>query len=120
MICHNMETIGSNAAQLSPHTDMQEITTINNERMAAFIATIIKQTQVILHERADDILKAWHENMEEANANEDKLPPLKLSIGSTVDLESAKIDTAVTFTTRYKTTLSAPLPDPNQMELPKL
>lgn len=86
--------------------------------MSAFIHTIVKQTGEALFEREDDILKAWQENIQEANDNEDKFPPLKLSIAATVDLEANKVETSVTFTTRYKTTVSEMLPDPNQPELP--
>jgi hypothetical protein len=97
---------------------MSEITTISNERMDAFISTITAQAGEIMAERSGDILKAWHENIQEATDNEDKFPPLKLSIAATVDLENAKIETSVTFTTRYKTSLASALPDPNQPELP--
>lgn len=94
------------------------ITTISNSRMDAFLETIAKQAHEALKERSDDILAAWHENMEEATNNEDKLPPLKLSIAATVDLEANKVETSITFTARYKTTISQQLPDPDQMELP--
>ena len=97
---------------------MSEITTISNERMDAFIATITAQASEIMAERSGDILKAWHENMQEATDNEDNLPPLKLAIAATVDLEKSRIETSVTFTTRYKTSIAAALPDPNQPELP--
>ncbi len=90
---------------------------IGNERMDAFCNSIGKQVAELLHERSDDILKAWQESIEEAQNNEDKFPPLKLSIGATVDIEAAKIETALSFTTRYKSTVSSPLPDPNQPEL---
>lgn len=94
------------------------ITTISNSRMAEFCNAIVRQTREALFEREEDILKAWHENISEANENEDKFPPLKLSIAATVDLEAGKIETSITFTTRYKTTVSESLPDPNQLELP--
>lgn len=89
---------------------------ISNERMDAILETISEQVRYLLFERADDMLRAWHENIEEASENEDKFPPLKLSIASTVDLEASKIESSVTFTTRYKSTLSGELPDPDQME----
>lgn len=96
----------------------ETITTISNLRMAEFCNTIVRQTREALLEREEDILKAWHENIGEANENEDKFPPLKLGIAATVDLEANKIETVVTFTTRYKSTISEQLPDPNQPELP--
>jgi len=52
------------------------------------------------------------------NANESKFPPLKLSISATVDLQAAKIETTVRFTTTYSSTISAELPDPNQPDIP--
>lgn len=91
---------------------------INNDRMAAFIETICHQVGEGLHERSDDILKAWHESINEAQDNEDKFPKLKVGMSATVDLESAKIETTIRFTTTYQTTISAALPDPNQAELP--
>lgn len=91
---------------------------ITNERLAAFIETIIVQVKKGLHERSDDILEAWHENIDEAHANEKKFPPLKLSMAATVDIECSKIETTIGFNVTYKTTLSAALPDPNQPELP--
>jgi hypothetical protein len=90
------------------------MSTISNERMNAFIDMILSQARVVLHERADDILKAWHENIEEANENEKKFPPLKLGLSATVDLESATIETTLRFTAVYQSSLKAELPDPNQ------
>jgi hypothetical protein len=95
----------------------QTTTSVSNERMSAFIETIVNQVREGLHEREDDILKAWHENIEEANANEKKFPPLKIGIASTVDLEAEKIETTVRFTATYQTSISEALPDPNQPEL---
>lgn len=92
---------------------------ISNERMAAFIQTIIRQVETQLHERSDNILGAWQENIEEAHNNEkDALPPLKLSITATVDIEKCSISTQLSFTAKYTSTVSTPLPDPNQPELP--
>lgn len=93
---------------------------ISNERMSAFADEITKQVRSLLMERAEDMLRAWHENIEEAQNNEDKFPPLKLTIAASVDLEAAKIETALTFSARYKTTTSSSLPDPNQPEIPGL
>jgi len=92
--------------------------TISNDRMDAFLEAILSQTREALKERSDDILDAWHGNIEEAMNNDDKFPALKLSIAATVDLEGNKVETSVTFTTRYKTTISQQLPDPNQPDLP--
>lgn len=91
---------------------------ISNERMVAFQNEIVRQVREVLFEREEDILKAWQENIEEAQNNEDKFPPLKLSIAATVDIEAAKIETTLTFTTRYKTSVHSSLPDPNQPEFP--
>jgi hypothetical protein len=97
---------------------MNEITTISNARMGSFIDTIVKQCREALCERQDDILAAWHENIQEANAAEKKFPPLKLSISACVDLEANAIETAVSFTVKYTSKVSEPLPDPNQTTLP--
>ena len=96
----------------------QQVTTISSSRMAEFANTIVRQVRESIYERESDILKAWHENISEAMENDDKFPPLKLSIAATVDLEANKIETTVTFTTRYKTTVSETIPDPNQPDLP--
>ena len=91
---------------------------INNARMAAFCDVIKSQAAELIDERADDMLKAWSESIEEANENEDKFPPLKIGISATVDIEKARVETVVSFSVRFKSTLSAPLPDPDQPELP--
>jgi hypothetical protein len=93
---------------------------ISNARMVAFQNQIVKQVRELLFEREEDILKAWQKSIEEAQNNDDKFPPLKLSIGATVDLEAGKIETALAFSTRYKSTISSNLPDPNQPEIPGL
>lgn len=97
---------------------MSDITTISNARMAEFCNTIVRQTREALLEREQDILDAWHENIEEANENEKKFPPLKLSISATVDLENNAIETAVSFAVRYTSTIREELPDPNQVVMP--
>lgn len=85
--------------------------------MDRFIETITTQAKMLLQERSADILHAWHENIEEANANESKFPPLKVSIGATVDIETAKIETVLKFTTTYQSKASAPIEDPDQPSL---
>lgn len=91
---------------------------ISNERMDAFLTTISEQVRTALHERSDDMLKAWHENIEEAQDNEKNFPPLKITMGATVDLEAVTIETTVGFVAKYQTKISARLPDPNQPDLP--
>ncbi|MBB5351379.1 hypothetical protein HNR46_001615 [Haloferula luteola] len=86
--------------------------------MEAFLDTIADQVREALHERSDDILKAWHENIEEAQENAKDFPPLKVAMSAAVDIEAARIETSISFTAKYQTKLSAPLPDPNQPELP--
>jgi hypothetical protein len=93
------------------------ITTISTTRMEAFIATITQQARTALTERQEDILAAWHENIEEAQQKEKKFPPLKLSIAATVDLEANAIETAISFAVRYTSIIRETLPDPNQPEL---
>ena len=78
-----------------------QLKTISNARMSEFISTIVRQVETCLVERESDILEAWHENIEEANENEKKFPPLKLSIASSVDLEANAIETSVSFTVKY-------------------
>lgn len=93
---------------------------ITNERMDAFIATISSQVRTLLHERGDNMLAAWHENMEEAQSADEKasLPPLKLSISATVDLEKNSVESVLSFTVKRQSKIKADLPDPNQPELP--
>jgi hypothetical protein len=93
-------------------------TTISNDRMAAFIETILIQARDLLTKRADDMLDSWHTNIQEREDNDESFPPLKLSISASVDLENAAIETGLVFASRYKSTVSSPLPDPDQMELP--
>ncbi len=93
-------------------------THITNQRMDAFITSIAKQAKELLHERADDMLASWQENIEESQNNDDKkFPPLKVSIGATVDIESAKIDVEIKFSSTFKSKSSVSLPDPDQPEL---
>jgi predicted acylesterase/phospholipase RssA len=97
---------------------MTEITTISKTRMGSFIETIVSQSREAMLERLDDILRTWHENISESEANDKKFPPLKISIGGTVDLEAEKIETTVRFSATYQSTISGSLPDPSQPELP--
>ena len=93
-------------------------TTINHGRLKEFCDTIIMQAREVLYEREEDILKAWHENIEEAQCAGKDFPPLKLGIGATVDLENNTIETTLRFTAVYQSKLSTEIPDPNQPELP--
>jgi hypothetical protein len=93
-------------------------TTINHSRLKEFCDTIVMQAREVLYEREEDILKAWHENIEEAQQSEKKFPPLKLALGATVNLEEGTIETTLRFTAVYQSSISAELPDPNQPELP--
>jgi len=97
----------------------QTMKTVSNDRMDSFIEAILKQARISLHERSDDMLRAWHENIEEAHeADEDKeAPPLKLGISATVDLGKNTVSTELKFTVNYKSKISEPLPDPNQPEI---
>jgi hypothetical protein len=80
--------------------------------------TIIKQVRTSLIEREDDLLRAWSENIEEADANEKNFPPLKIGMSAVIDLEGDLIETVIRFTSTYKTSLKTALPDPDQMEFP--
>jgi hypothetical protein len=93
------------------------MSTITNERMEAFIDNISDQVREALHERAEDMLKAWHENIEEAQDNDKDFPPLKITMGAAVDISSAKIETTISFTAKYQTRICQALPDPNRPEL---
>lgn len=90
---------------------------VSNERMDAFIVAIANQTKAALCERSEDLLKAWQENIEEAQENEKDFPPLKIGIAATVDLEADTVTTEIRFSVTYKCKLSSPLPDPNQPDL---
>lgn len=85
--------------------------------MDQFISSITTQIHTILHEKKDELLKSWNENIEEAQNDEKDFPPLKVGIASSVDLEKSLVTSQVTFLTTYKTKLSEALPDPNQMDL---
>jgi len=91
--------------------------TITPSRLQEFCNTIIMQAREVLYEREDDILKAWHENIEEAQQSDKKFPPLKLSLGATVNLEDSTIETTLRFTAVYQSSITAEIPDPNQPEL---
>lgn len=91
---------------------------IEKSRLAQFCDTIIMQARSALYDREDDILKAWHENIEEAQQNDKKFPPLKLAISATVDLEESKIETTLRFTAVYQSRIEAEIADPNQPDLP--
>lgn len=96
---------------------MSTIEQVSNERMESFIKTITEQARVAMSERAEDMLKAWHENIEEAQVNETKFPPLKVGISAEVNLEKNRIETTVRFTATYQSSISTEIPDPNQPEL---
>ena len=92
--------------------------TVSPDRIGYFLDTIADQAREAMHARADDMLRAWHENIEEATANEKNFPPLKIGIAAAVDIEAGTIETTVRFTAAYQTTIKATLDDPNQPELP--
>lgn len=92
--------------------------TVSNDRMDVFLDTIADQAWEVMKERSEDMLKAWRENIEEAQANDKNFPPLKLSIGAVVDLDAGTIETTVRFTAIYQSSVKASLDDPNQPELP--
>lgn len=93
------------------------ISTISNARMAQFAGQIVEQVKSLLSDRADDMLKAWHENIQEATDNEKPFPPLAIGISAKIDLEAAKIETSLAFKANYKSTESALIEDPNQTKL---
>ena len=103
---------------LSEINNTMKNTNIERSRLAQFCDTIIMQAREALYDREEDILKAWHENIEEAQQNDKKFPPLKLSIGATVDLEESKIETTLRFTAVYQSRIEAEIEDPNQPDLP--
>lgn len=91
---------------------------IDNDRMAQFIDMICDQLKTSMHDRASDMLKAWHENIEEAHEEQKGFPPLKLCLSASVDLEACRIETSVGFVAKYQSRLSMPIEDPNQAKLP--
>jgi hypothetical protein len=99
---------------------MPEINTISEDRMDSFIEIIINQAREALQQRKSDMLRAWHENIEESQANDKKFPPLNVAIKGGVDLEAATIETTVRFSATYQSTITSKLPDPEQPELPNL
>ncbi len=96
----------------------EKITTIQNDRMAQFIAIINRKVSEALENRASDMLESWHANISEANDNETPCPPLKIGITATVDLSKGEIVTQLSFATKHVTKITAKLPDPNQLDLP--
>jgi hypothetical protein len=99
---------------------MPEINTISEDRMDSFIEIIINQAREALQQRKSDMLRAWHENIEESQANDKKFPPLNVAIKGGVDLEAATIETTVRFSATYQSTITSKLPDPEQPEFPNL
>lgn len=91
--------------------------TISNTRMAQFAGQIVEQVKSLLAARESDMLKAWHENIQEATINEKPFPPLAIGISARIDLEAAKIETSLAFKANYKSTESAMIDDPNQTKL---
>jgi len=91
---------------------------VTNARMSQFIVTTVDQVRETLEERSDDILKAWQETVQESVDGGDDFPKLKVAFGTVVDLEANKIETTLRFTCAYKSTISTPIEDPNQTELP--
>jgi hypothetical protein len=89
---------------------------ITNDRFQTFADSILSQTKELIFEREADILAAWKENIEEANTNEKSMPPLKLAIAVSVDLEKNTISTKLSFTASYQSTLVEQIPDPNQLK----
>jgi hypothetical protein len=89
---------------------------ISNNRFQTFAESIIEQCRELIFERESDILAAWQENIEEANTNDKPMPPLKLSLAASVDLEKNAISTKLSFTASYQSVLTSQIPDPNQLK----
>lgn len=77
-------------------------------------ATVL--SELIAHSE-EDILKAWHGAIEEANSH-DADPKLKLGFTITHDLRKDRTEWALSFGVRHKITAEAQLGDPSQAELP--
>jgi hypothetical protein len=124
MRCHEAQVDPNPPNGASPHLltpePMPEINTISEDRMDSFIEIIINQAREALQQRKSDMLRAWHENIEESQANDKKFPPLNVAIKGGVDLEAATIETTVRFSATYQSTITSKLPDPEQPEFPNL
>ena len=95
---------------------MNEIT---NQRLGQILDQAAEQLKTLMHERVDDIQRAWNETIEEAHENEkESLPALKIGLGVSVDLEDDSVESVIRFSCAYTSRVSSKLADPDQMELP--
>lgn len=90
---------------------------ISNERLDSIFEQAAQQARVLMGERAQDILRAWSETIEEAQEADKPFPELKLAFSVGVDLEGDKVETGIRFNCVYASKISGPLADPNQPEL---
>ena len=91
----------------------------HNELMESIIKDIQSQLKTSMFERMDDMLTAWQDSIEEAQANEEEaLPPLKLSMSASANIDKQLVETSLKFAVTYQSKTAHPMPDPNQPELP--
>ena len=92
---------------------------ISNERLETILRDGSTLLNELLQDRADDMQRAWNENIEEAHhADKEGIPPLKITASLTVDLELNEVSAQIGFTAKYQSKAAIKLPDPNQPELP--
>lgn len=88
-----------------------------NNKLEAISATACLDLAALIAEREKEILEAWSEAEEEAQANETK-PVFRLGFTVALDLDADKMQSTLSFSIRRKATAEHEIPDPSQRKLP--
>lgn len=90
-----------------------------NKKLHAIAAKAADNLQAYVAEHEDKILEAWNAAEQEAQDNESK-PKFKLGFSIVLDLENDAMETALSWSVRFKASSVVPIPDmdADQSKLP--
>lgn len=88
-----------------------------NPKLRAIATAFALDVPQLISEAETKILEAWSECEQEAQENDAK-PVFKLGFAISLDLDSDKMETKLSFSVRFSKTIERAIPDPNQPTLP--
>ena len=88
-----------------------------NPKLKAIAEKWAEDMQAFVRDDEPKILEAWNAAEADAQENGDK-PKFRLALTVTLDLEADKMETALSYGIRRKTSAVCQIPDPNQQPLP--
>ncbi len=88
-----------------------------NDKLAGIAAKAATDLCHLVKEGEDKILAAWS-NAEEQAQLDDSKPKFRLSLSITLDLDKDTMDTDLSWSVKHHLSVTAPIPDTDQSELP--